>query len=98
MRLLMFGFPVVGFQIVVANYFQSTAKAGLATVLSLLRQVIFLVPLLWIFPKYYGIDGVWLAGPFSDYMSAIVISVFLVREVKKLNTLIDYKEAGTVKL
>ena len=80
--------PIIGFQIIIGNYYQSVGKAGLATFLSMLRQVIFLIPLLFILPNYYGLDGVWVCAPISDLLSALVCIVFVVREFKKLNKLV----------
>ncbi|MGL5068699.1 MAG: MATE family efflux transporter [Sarcina sp.] len=79
--------PVVGFQIICANYFQASGKAKIAMFLSLLRQVFFLIPLMLILPKFFGLNGVWLAGPISDFASAVVTSFFIYREVKILNKL-----------
>jgi len=87
LRIFVAALPLVGFQIITGNYFQSTGKAGLATTISLLRQVIVLLPVLLILPKHLGLDGVWLAGPISDTVSAMITSVFLVRELKRLNIL-----------
>ncbi len=91
LRLFLLALPLVGFQIITGNYFQSTGKAGLAALISLLRQVIVLVPILMILPKYIGLDGVWLAGPIADTVSAIITSVFLIYEMKRLNRAIAYK-------
>jgi putative MATE family efflux protein len=83
---------LVGFQVVVGNYFQSTGKAGLAILISLLRQVIVLTPLLIILPKFIGLDGVWLSMPVSGFISALVVTYFFRKEVKRLNELIDSKD------
>lgn len=85
MRVLLIAFPVVGFQIVSANFFQSIGKAGIAIILSLLRQVIILIPLLVILPGIMGLDGIWYAGPLSDLIAALVTAVFLVMEIKSLD-------------
>ncbi|MBM3419624.1 MAG: MATE family efflux transporter, partial [Bacteroidetes bacterium] len=77
--------PIVGFQIIASNLFQSIGKARLATFLSLLRQVIYLIPLLAILPGFFGITGVWLAMPVSDFLSSITSFVFLRKEMKKLS-------------
>lgn len=89
LRLFMMAWPIVGFQIVVSNYYQSTGKAGIAAILSLQRQVIFLIPILLILPRYTGLTGVWIAGPISDTISGIVVGIFLVIELKKLNSKIS---------
>lgn len=76
--------PVVGFQIIASNLFQSIGKAKLATFLSLLRQVIFLIPLLAILPGLFGLTGVWFSMPASDFLASITCFIFLRRELRKL--------------
>ncbi|MCW3807593.1 MATE family efflux transporter [Plebeiibacterium marinum] len=88
LRLFLLALPVVGFQIIVGNYYQSIGKAGLASLLSLLRQVIVLIPLLFVMPKYWGLTGVWLSAPVSDVISGLIVLVFVIREYEKLNVLI----------
>ncbi|MCU4174372.1 MATE family efflux transporter [Carboxylicivirga sp. N1Y90] len=90
LRIFLMALPLIGFQVITGNYFQSTGKAGLASLISLMRQVIVLLPVIIILPKYLGLDGVWLAGPISDTISAIVVSFFLVRELKVLNKRIEH--------
>jgi len=76
--------PIVGFQIIASNYFQAIGKAKLATFLSLLRQIIVLLPLIIILPRFWNVEGVWIANPISDTISAIITFFFFRREVKKL--------------
>jgi len=76
--------PVVGFQIIASNYFQAIGKAKLATFLSLLRQIIVLLPLIFILPEYLGVNGVWIANPVSDMVAAVVSFIYFRREMKKL--------------
>lgn len=82
-RLFLMMLPIIGFQIVISGYFQSVGKAKQATLLSLLRQVIFLTPLLLILPHYMGLKGIWLASPISDTLSGIISSIFMITEWKK---------------
>ena len=76
--------PVIGFQAISTNYFQAVGKAKTSMFLSLLRQVILLIPLLIILPKYFGLTGVWLAGPTSDLLSSMITGIFITREMKLL--------------
>ncbi len=85
MRIFALALPVVGFQIVAANFFQSIGKAKVATFLSLLRQLILLAPLLVILPNHFGLDGVWMATPISDLGSAIITGFFLFWQLKRLD-------------
>jgi len=80
LRLFSLALPVVGFQIIVGSYFQSIGKAPIATFLSLLRQVLVLIPLLYILPVYFDLTGIWIAAPVADSVSAIVCFVLLYRE------------------
>ncbi|TLX73240.1 MATE family efflux transporter [Labilibacter sediminis] len=89
LRTFLLALPIVGFQIIIGNYYQSTGKAGLATLLSLLRQVIILIPLLLLLPKHLGLDGVWLSAPISDTLSAFVVVFFMVWELRKINKAIQ---------
>lgn len=85
-RLVILALPIVGFQVVASNFFQSVGKAKLAMFATLFRQVIMLIPLLFIFPVFWGINGIWIAFPVSDTMSAIAVSFILIREWKRLTT------------
>lgn len=93
LKIFLLALPLVGFQIIMGNYYQSIGKAGLATFLSLLRQVIVLIPLLFILPNYFGLRGVWMASPISDTVSAIIAMIFAIREFRKINKLLVLQEA-----
>lgn len=86
-RIYLFMIPIIGFQIVSSNYFQAIGKARISIFLSLSRQVIILIPLLFILPTFLGLNGVWASGPSSDAISSIVTAVFLYVEIKHLNKL-----------
>ena len=59
--------PVVGFQVISTNFFQSIGRAKVALFTSLLRQVIILLPLYLILPVLFGLYGIWFAGPTADF-------------------------------
>lgn len=80
-------FWMVGFQIVCTNFFQSLGMAGKAIFLSLTRQVIFMIPLLFFLPNMWHLDGVWAAFPISDILATVVTTVLLVIEVKRIKRL-----------
>lgn len=71
-------FPFVGAQIVITNFFQSIGRAKISILLSLGRQLLFLIPLLLILPSYFGIAGVWYCMPISDFIT-FVAAVFTLR-------------------
>lgn len=75
--------PIVGVQLIGAAYYQAIGKALPALLLTLTRQGFFFIPLLFIFPKFMGIDGVWLAFPIAEFLAALVTGGFLVYELKK---------------
>jgi putative MATE family efflux protein len=83
-RLVILALPIVGFQVVASNFFQSVGKAKIAMFATLFRQVFMLIPLLLIFPGFWGINGIWLAFPVADTMSAMVVTILLISEWKKL--------------
>ncbi len=84
-RIDMAAFPVVGYQMVVTNFFQSIGKAKISMFLSLSRQLLFLIPLLIVLPPQLGVDGVWLSLPVSDIIAAIVAAVMMFIYMKKFN-------------
>ena len=71
-RVYFMAFPVVGVQIIIQNYFQSLGKPRLSIFLSLTRQLLFLVPMLWVLPRALGVDGVWLSMTGSDLLAGIL--------------------------
>jgi len=74
---------VVGSQIVISNFFQSIGSAWKTILLSLSRQLIFLIPAIFILSRFFGLDGVWIAGPVSDGLAAITAWFFLYHYVKR---------------
>lgn len=77
-------FWMVGFQIVTTNLFQALGMAGKSIFLSLTRQMIFMVPLLFTLPHVWGLNGVWATYPISDFLSVLVAIVMLVMLMKKI--------------
>lgn len=75
-------FPVVGFQIVVSNFFQCIGYVNKAIFLSLSRQLIFLIPFLIIFPGFWGTDGVWWSMPASDLIASVIAFLMISRLMK----------------
>ncbi|MCB7304557.1 MATE family efflux transporter [Bariatricus massiliensis] len=93
-RIYMFLTVVNGIQPVTSNFFTSIGKSTLGIFMSLTRQILFLLPLIIIFPLIMGIDGVMYAGPIADAAAAIVCGYFMIRELKELTHKIkESKEA-----
>jgi putative MATE family efflux protein len=84
MRIIVTMFPLVGFQIVAAAFFQYIGHAKLAIFVSMTRQMLFLLPLLWIIPRYMGATGVWMSMPIADCASITLAAILLYRELKRL--------------
>jgi len=85
LQMALIALPVVGFQVVTGNFFQSLGKAKIAVLLTLLRQVIILIPLLYLLPDTLGLRGIWISMPISDVCSAIIVTFFLVSHWRKLS-------------
>lgn len=85
-RIFMFFTFLNGIQPISSFLFTSIGKAKKGVVISLTRQIIFLLPLIIIFPKFIGIDGVMYAGPIADFAAAALSVFLLVREIKNLNS------------
>ena len=84
MRLILTMFPLVGFQVVVGGFFQYIGKAPLAIFVSLTRQLLFLLPLLWILPRHLGAYGVWISMPIADSASILLAFVLFVWQIRKI--------------
>ena len=87
LRILMAAMPIVGYQMVITNFFQSIGMAKISIVLSLTRQLLLLLPLLILLPPCFGIDGVWMSMPVSDTLSALLAFVVMSRYMKKFTML-----------
>ncbi len=74
--------PIIAWQLIGAAYFQAIGKAVPALLLTLLRQGLFFIPLIFVLPKYYGVMGVWMAFPIADVLATIVTAWFLNKEIK----------------
>ena len=92
-RKYLFMMPLIGMSMIGSNYIQSIGNAKQSMFLGLLRQVILLVPMMLILPKFLGLDGVWFSQPVADVISFIITFILVSREVKshkKVDTDIEY--------
>ena len=94
LRILTIGFPIVGFQMIGTNFFQCLGMVKKSIILSLSRQLIFLLPLLYCLPLWMGANGVWMSFPISDVLSALLTAILLRRLFKKFNMLKDGEESA----
>jgi len=76
--------PIIVFHLIPPSFYQAIGKAKPALFLTLIRQGVFLIPLVLILPRYFGIEGIWYSFPISDVFSAIICFYFLKRSTKKL--------------
>ena len=83
-RVMMFCFPFIGFQMVVTNFFQCIGKVKISIFLSLSRQMLILLPLLGFLPLIWGIEGVWYSMPISDFAATAIAGVIMVWYMNKL--------------
>lgn len=83
LRIVVLALPIVGFQIVSSNFFQYIGQPQKAIVLSMTRQLLFLVPMLAILPQRYGTLGVWVSMPVADVLAAIFTGILLFLQVRK---------------
>ena len=83
-KIYLFMMPLVGFQVISSNYFQSIGKAKISMFLSLLRQVILLIPCILILPKIFELNGIWLSGAVCDGLSSLITGIIFFYSVKKL--------------
>ncbi len=77
--------PIIGFQIIGASYFQAAGKAGYAIFLSMSRQVIILIPAIIILPRFWGLEGIWLALPVADVVASLITGTYLWLELRRLS-------------
>ena len=84
MRLMNFTFPIIGFQIISTNLFQCLGMVRKSVFLSLSRQLIFLLPALYLLPLAFGIEGVWLSYPASDVLAFTCTVILVIRLIRQL--------------
>ena len=83
LRIMCCMFPIVGYQMVVTNFFQCIGKVKVSIFLSLSRQLIFLLPMLWLLPHLFQLNGVWFSMPASDLLASLVTAWIMARYMRK---------------
>lgn len=84
MRIFLFMVIINGVQLISSNFFAAIGKPVKGLVLSMTRQVIFLIPLVLILPLFFGLDGILFAGPAADSIAFIVTIILIAQEMRKL--------------
>ena len=85
MRLSFCMLPILAVPVIGSQYFQAAGRAGQAVFLTLFRQILLVLPLLFLLPLWLGINGVWLVGPVTDVGAALITGALLWREYRRLN-------------
>ena len=83
LRITVLFFPIIGFQMVTSNFFQSIGMAAKAILLSLSRQMLILLPCLLILPRFFGVWGVWYSMPVSDCLASIIAATMLIHQFRR---------------
>ncbi|AQY52215.1 multidrug transporter MatE [Listeria weihenstephanensis] len=78
-QIVLLAAPTIGFQIVCGGLYQALGRARISFVISLMRQIICLIPLLLILPNFWGLDGVWYAFPLADVAAFTVCLIIMLR-------------------
>ncbi|MEN9919508.1 MAG: hypothetical protein RL662_1944 [Bacteroidota bacterium] len=84
-RIVTIMLPLSGLQMVISSFFQSIGMPMKATILSLTRQFIFLVPILFILSYYFKLLGVWATIPLSDFLSTLLAIIIYIYQIRKLD-------------
>ncbi|MGI6364789.1 MAG: MATE family efflux transporter [Bacillota bacterium] len=84
LRIYLLALPIIGAQVVGTSYFQAVGKPKHAAFLSLSRQVLILIPAILILPRFFGLNGIYYAGPVADTCSALLTGTLVALEMRKL--------------
>jgi putative MATE family efflux protein len=85
LRLVIIFLPFIGVQMLGGGLFQAIGKAAPALILTMSRQILFLIPAAFLLPLVFGLNGVWLAVPVSDFLSIAITAGWVYREIKNFN-------------
>ena len=77
LRTLILAYPLIGVNIITSGFFQSTKRPTYSIIVTVLRQAAFLIPFMYIFPKFWGLDGLWWSFPLSDFLAFVITLVFI---------------------
>jgi Na+-driven multidrug efflux pump len=83
LRIFSLFFPTVGFQVITGIFFQATYRPAQSIIISMCRQLIFLLPLALILPHFWGFDGIIATFPIADLLTTILTAIFIYFEMKK---------------
>ena len=89
LRILTLAFPFVGFQMVSSNFFQCLGMVNKAIILSMARQILFLIPCIYVLPLFFKNLGVWISFPISDFAAFIISAILMWDLLRKFGRLKD---------
>ncbi|MCD4829283.1 MAG: MATE family efflux transporter [Candidatus Cloacimonetes bacterium] len=95
LRMMSLMLPVAGFQVLGASLFQAIGKPVKSLVLTLSRQVLFLLPLVFVFARMFQLDGIWLAFPVSDALTALITGIFFFRQMRQFDRMTQAQEVAS---
>ena len=87
LRAVIIFLPLVGIQMLGGGFFQAIGKALPALVITISRQILFLIPAVLVLPMFFGVDGVWLSVPLADFLSIVITGIWLFKEVNNFKQL-----------
>ena len=89
LRMLTIAYPLVGFQMVASNFFQCLGMVNKAILLSMSRQLLFLIPCIYVLPIFFGNIGVWMSFPIADFAAFAISAVLMWDLLRKFSRLHD---------
>jgi len=87
LRAVIIFLPLIGIQMIGGGMFQAMGKALPALIITISRQILFLIPAVLILPFFFGVNGVWLSVPVADFLSLLVTGIWIFREIKTFDKL-----------
>ncbi len=95
LRLIASLIPLWAFPILGGTFFQAIGKARPALVITLSRNIIIFIPAIFILPIFFGLMGVWISWPVVDFLSFLIVGIFLIREIRIINKNIEIEKIKT---
>ena len=77
LRILVACTPLIGVNIITSGFFQSTKRPAYSVAVTVIRQALFLIPLMYLLPLKFGLDGLWASFPLSDFAAFLATLVFI---------------------
>jgi len=95
LRLIAMLAPLWSFPILGSTFFQAIGKARPSLIITLSRDLFFFIPAIFILPIFFGLSGVWISWPVVDFLSFLIVGIFLIREIRVINKNIEIEKIKT---